>query len=279
MSTHALILCYHGVKDEVDSGLRPTTVADFRRQMRFLSQAYTPISLPQLVQHLQDAAPFPPRAVAVTLDDGYRDNYENAYPLLQEYRIPATIFLATRFLGTGEIPPWEKGRYTGPKPLMLSWPQVRRMSAGGISFGAHTLTHPFLTRIPRRQAQAEIHQSKDVIEQQIGKPVTLLAYPSGDFNADIAEMVQGTGYAAAVSIVPGSVRVHDDPYALKRNLIQLQSVCHRLFPLSYVAEMTGVVEQVRVGYYRMRRLWAPVGEGGPSARREKQGRGSSIFEV
>jgi len=232
--------------------------------MRYLSRAYTPVSLLQIAQHLQGGTPFPPRAVAVTFDDGYGDNYENAYPVVQEYRIPATIFLATQFIGTGEIPPWEKGCYTGDKPLMLSWQQVREMSAGGISFGAHTLTHPFLTRIPRQQARAEIDLSKDVIEQQIGKPVTLFAYPSGDFNADVIGMIKRAGYAAAVSILPGYIRGHDDVHALRRNLIQLQSVCHRLFPLSYMAEMTGVVEHMRMGYYRMRRLWVPLGERGPS---------------
>ena len=254
MPIKALIVFYHCVRDEADSGLRPTKVADFARQMRYLSQTYTPIPLQQMVQSIQDGTPLPPRAITVTFDDGYLDNYENAYPVLQEYRIPATVFLATDFIGTDVIPPWDRARYTGKKTLMLSWKQVREMSDGGISFGSHTLTHPLLTRIPRRQAQKEIRLSREIIEQQAGQAVTSFAYPSGDFNSDIKRIVQDAGYSAAVSTVPGSNRVHDDVHALKRNVIQLQSVCHRLFPLSYVAEITGVAERGRRGYHRIRRI-------------------------
>lgn len=248
----ALIICYHCVKDEVDSYLRPTKVADFARQMRYLSKAYNPISLDRLAQHIQDGTSPPPKAIVVTFDDGYQDNYENAYPVLKEYGIPATMFLTTGFIGTGAIPPWEKGHYMGEKALMLSWKQVREMSDGGISFGSHTLTHPFLTRIPRGQVEDEIRLSKDIVEQRIGKPVTTLAYPSGDFGSDTREIVKEAGYAAAVSTMPGYNSPHDDVYALRRNMIQLQSVFHRLFPLSYLAEITGVVGHMRGLYHKMR---------------------------
>jgi len=248
----ALVIFYHCVKDEANSYLRPTKVADFERQMRYLSKTYSPISLERVAQHVRDGTSLPPRAIAVTFDDGYRDNYENAYPVLREYSIPATVFLATGFIGTGEIPRWERGRYTGEKALMLSWKQVREMSDGGISFGSHTLTHPFLTRIPRKQVEQEIRLSKDVIEQQIGKPVTMFAYPSGDFNSDTEGIVSEAGYSAAVSTMPGYNSAHHDVYALRRNVIQLQSVCHRLFPLSYIAEVTGVVDHVRAFSHRVR---------------------------
>ncbi len=248
----ALIIFYHCVKDETNSYLRPTKVADFDHQMRYLSMAYHPISLESMVGHIQEGTPLPPRAIAVTFDDGYRDNYENAYPVLREYNVPATVFLTVDFIGTGELPRWEKGCYTAEKPLMLSWKQVREMSDGGIAFGSHTLTHPFLSRIPRQQAEKEIRLSKDMIEQQTGKPVRTLAYPSGDFNRDVKTMVQAAGYRAAASTAPGRNGAHDDVYALRRNVIQLQSVCHRLFPVSYVVEVTGVAEHMRMAYRRIR---------------------------
>ena len=250
----ALIICYHCIKDEMNSYLRPTKVADFERQMRYLSRAYHPISLEQIAQHIQDRIPLPPKAIAVTLDDGYRDNYENAYPILKNYHIPATVFLTTDFIGTGEIPRWEKGYYTDDKTLMLSWRQVREMSDGGIFFGSHTLTHPFLARIPRKQVEKEIHVSKNIIEQQIGKSVTTFAYPSGNFNSDVKAIVKEAGYSVAVSTVSGFNRVHGDVHALKRNIIQLQSVCHKLFPLSFIAEITGIMGHVRTFYYKIRRF-------------------------
>jgi len=252
--TKALIICYHCVKDEAFPHLRPAKVTDFENQMQYLSKVYNPISLERMAQYIQNCTSLPSKAIAVTFDDGYRDNYENAYPILKKYHIPATVFLTTGFIGTGEIPRWDKEYYTADKALMLSWEQVREMSDDGISFGAHTLTHPFLTRIPRKQAQREIRLSRDIIEQHIGRPVTTFAYPSGNFDSEIKELVKDAGYTAAVSTMPGYNTMREDVHALKRNVIQLQSVCHKLFPLSFLAEITGILGHVRYYYHRMNRL-------------------------
>jgi peptidoglycan/xylan/chitin deacetylase (PgdA/CDA1 family) len=254
MLIEALIICYHCIRDEANSYLRPTKVADFENQMRYLSTMYNPMSLETMAQHIQNGTSLPSRAIAVTFDDGYQDNYENAYPIVKKYNIPATLFLTTGFVGTGELPAWEKGHYTAGKALMLSWEQVREMSDSGIAFGSHTLTHPFLTRIPRKQVLKEIRLSKDIIEQQIGQPVTTFAYPSGDFDSDVKGVVKEAGYAAAVTTISGCNSAYDDVCALRRNVIQLQSFCHRLFPLSFLAEITGVVGHVRACYHRMNRL-------------------------
>jgi peptidoglycan/xylan/chitin deacetylase (PgdA/CDA1 family) len=250
----ALILCYHCVKDQGNPRLRPTKIADFEKQMQYLSKMCNPISLEKIAQHIQNGTSLPPKAVAVTFDDGYEDNYEYAYPILKKYNIPATFFLTTSFIGTGKIPGWDQGYYKAENTLMLSWEQVRQMSGDGFSFGSHTLTHPFLTRIPRKQAQKEIYLSKDIIEQRTGIPVTTFSYPSGKFDSDIKEMVKEAGYSAAVSTIPGYNRAHSDVHTLKRNVIQLQSVCHRLFPLSFVAEMTGSLGHLRAFYHKIKRL-------------------------
>jgi peptidoglycan/xylan/chitin deacetylase (PgdA/CDA1 family) len=173
---------------------------------------------------------------------------------MKKYTLPATFFLTTSFIGTGKIPGWDQGYYKAENTLMLSWEQVRQMSGDGFSFGSHTLTHPFLTRIPRKQAQKEIYLSKDIIEQRTGIPVTTFSYPSGKFDSDIKEMVKEAGYSAAVSTIPGYNRAHSDVHTLKRNVIQLQSVCHRLFPLSFVAEMTGSLGHLRAFYHKIKRL-------------------------
>ena len=253
--TKALIICYHCVKDEAFPHLRPAKVEDFENQMRYLSKVYNPISLARMSQHIQNGTSLPSKAIAVTFDDGYQDNYENAYPILTKYHIPATVFLTTGFIGTGEIPRWDKEYYKADKALMLSWEQVREMSDSGISFGSHTLTHPFLTRIPQKQAQREIYLSRNIIEQQIGKPVTTFAYPGGNFDSETKEIVKDAGYTAAVSTIPGHNTIHDDVHALRRNVIQLQSVFHRLFPLSFLAEITGLLGHARFYYHRMKRLW------------------------
>ena len=255
MLMKALIICYHCIKDEAWPHLRPTKVADFENQMQYLSKVYNPISLEKMAQHIQNGTSLPSKAIAVTFDDGYQDNYENAYPILKRYNIPATFFLTTSFIGTGEVPRWDKEHYTAEKTLMLSWEQVREMSDSGFSFGSHTLTHPLLTRIPLKQVQNEIHLSKDIIEQQIGKPVNSFSYPKGNFDSGIKGIVKEAGYSVAVSTIPGHNNVHDDVHVLKRNVIQLQSVCHLLFPLSFLAEITGVLGHVRAFYHRMKKPW------------------------
>jgi peptidoglycan/xylan/chitin deacetylase (PgdA/CDA1 family) len=85
-------------------------------------------------------------------------------------------------------------------------------------------------------------------------PITTFSYPSGNFDSDVKEIVKEAGYSAAVSTIPGYNSTHDDVHALKRNVIQLQSVCHRLFPFSFLAEMTGVLGHLRAFYHRMKRL-------------------------
>lgn len=307
----SLIICYHRISDDNNSYLRPTNVADFANQMQYLSKVYKPVSLEEIVQHIKNGTPLPSKSIAITFDDGYRDIYENAYPILRKYGIPATIFLTTGYVGTAEIPLWDKAFYApskakkrtpvpgildaehseppdrktmhmpaqmrnqldekdrsyavvdqpdarihnhAEKSLMLSWEEVREMSDNGILFGSHTLTHPFLTKISRKQVQKEIYISKQIIEQQIGKSVTTFAYPGGDFDPDIEEIVKEAGYSAAVSTVPGYNSVCDDVYALRRNIIQLQSVFHKFFPLSFIVEVTGVVGHVRRIYHEMRGL-------------------------
>lgn len=86
--------------------------------------------------------------------------------------------------------------------VTLSWDEVLKMSQNGISFGAHTVTHPILTRLPSEEAREEICNSKKNVEERLGKPCTLFAYPDGDFNAEIVELVRESGFTAAVTGSP-----------------------------------------------------------------------------
>lgn len=305
-----LIICYHSINADNYSSFRPTNVKDFEKQIQYLSKVYHPTSLEKIVRYIQDGTlpDLPSGSIAITFDDGYRDNYENAYPILKKYGIPATIFLTTGYIGTGEIPWWiqvyrilrqakkptlmptrlgdrktnapldqksiqafihtlkqfdEKERNRAiadfaadldvdndtEKNVMLSWEEVREMSENGISFGSHTLTHPLLTRLPSKQAQKEIHLSKEIIEQQVRKPVITFAYPSGNFDAHIERMVKDAGYSAAVSTIPGYNRSKTNIYALKRNTIFLSNRL-KFFPV-FMAEVTGVLAYLRKSYQRM----------------------------
>jgi len=104
-------------------------------------------------------------------------------------------------------------------PQMLTWEQVKEMSDNGITFGAHTLSHPVLTKIPLEDARKEIAESKRVLEEKIQKPVKYFAYPYGtetDFNEDIKNIVRDSGYTCALTFMDGYNNQNSDLFTLKR---------------------------------------------------------------
>jgi peptidoglycan/xylan/chitin deacetylase (PgdA/CDA1 family) len=129
----ALVLMYHRVAPDDMAGLDAwqrerslpgivVTPEVFDAQLAFLAKQYTPISIRQLTSHLESDAPLPPRSVVITFDDGWRDNYVYAYPLLRKHRIPATIFLATDYVGTSK-------RFW-PESLIASFATLARTRTG-----------------------------------------------------------------------------------------------------------------------------------------------------
>ena len=217
----ARILVYHSINHDP---LNPFSVSpgDFEAQVRLLSQKYNVISLQELVSRIQDGKEMPANAVAITLDDGFQDNYTFAYPILKKYNVPATIFVVVESLESkaavgSSLSGREPGRY-------LSWAQVREISQNGISFGSHSLTHPWLTQVPLAQARREIVQSKAQLEQFLGEPVHLFAYPGGrlcDFSQEIKEIVIESGYSGACVGLNGANGPDTDPYLLRRTKIEV----------------------------------------------------------
>jgi peptidoglycan/xylan/chitin deacetylase (PgdA/CDA1 family) len=109
--------------------------------------------------------------------------------------------------------------------LMMNWDQVKEMQKGGIEFGAHTVNHPILTRIPLEQVRKEVVESKSRIEEELGTPVPGFAYPNGqaaDLNEGIEKVVADSGIRAAFTLLngPGSqAEVKRNPYAIRRIFI------------------------------------------------------------
>jgi len=92
--------------------------------------------------------------------------------------------------------------FEGMGRLMLKWEEIREMSANGVSFGAHTVTHPIMTRISKEAAEEEMRTSKQRIEDLIGKPVTCFAYPfgkKGDCSSEVFGMAKELGFSCAVT--------------------------------------------------------------------------------
>ena len=217
----ARILVYHSVSDEP---LNPFSVppGDFEEHIRFLSQEFNVISLEELANCLDNGRDIPPDSVVITLDDGLRDNYVNAYPILKEYQVPATMFLIVDHLRPDPSEPAESA--DDGEPLFLSWAEVKEMSQNGIRFGSHTLSHRPLTSLPLAEARREIQESKRQLERRLEQPVNVFSYPLGrvqDFNQDIRNVVAESEYICACVGLNGTNGRDTDPYLLKRTKIEV----------------------------------------------------------
>jgi peptidoglycan/xylan/chitin deacetylase (PgdA/CDA1 family) len=198
------VLAYHAVCNRKVSANCVKT-EQFRDQMLHLVQAgYKTVSFEDLFRWEMGIRPMPEKPVIVTLDDGYANNFTNAFPILRQLNLKATVFLVSDWVG-------KKG--------FLTWEQVRYMGQYGIEFGAHTMTHPNLTKVDEKQLQEEVSGCKREIEKQLGKPVLAFAYPYGKFNPAVEETVRANGYAFAVSGISGYAEPMVESHHLKRVVI------------------------------------------------------------
>ena len=180
------------------------TPAALDAQMEYLAaEGYHPIRLSDLSDYLLNGKPLPPRPIALTFDDGYLDNYENALPVLEKYKFPATFFIITQFVDD-------------KKPGYMSWDQIEELAINGMEIGSHTLDHIDLHGKPRSVQTTEIAGSKAMIEARIGTPVTSFCYPSGRYDAQTISVLRSAGYLAATTEIQGVLQSSSDMYQLRR---------------------------------------------------------------
>ena len=199
-----VILMYHAVG--ADGEAPSWYVMPQRRlrwQMRWLRLCrYRIIPLSELVADLRSDRLPPGRAVVITFDDGYADNYHFAFPILRRRRIPATVFLVSQEMGGGAN--WTTEPAIAGRPLMTP-ALMGEMLDGGFEAGAHTRTHVSLTDVTDRQTrELEIAGSRHDLERSFDRPIQTFAYPFGDYDAGVAEIVQRAGFHAACCSRPGA---------------------------------------------------------------------------
>lgn len=164
------------------------SAADFDTQMAYLAaHGYTPVSVEQVADALNDGAPLPERPVAITFDDANQDNFDNAFPVLRKYHLFGTFFIVTRWVGA---------------PGHLTWDEIGVMQRAGMRFGAHSLTHPWLTKLRLADAGREIADSKADLGAHLGVPVRVFAYPYGGASLAVTRLVQEAGFVAALGTSP-----------------------------------------------------------------------------
>jgi peptidoglycan/xylan/chitin deacetylase (PgdA/CDA1 family) len=155
---------------------------------------------------------FPEKSFVINFDDGYETVYKEGFSILQDYGMSATVFLAVGENGSRKAEerlPSLEGR------SMLNWREIQEMKKWGIEFGAHTLTHPDLTRLPRDRMEMEICDSKKIIENTLSTPISCFAYPYGRYNDSVRELVQ-QHFVCASSDKLGFITPSSDLYALER---------------------------------------------------------------
>lgn len=214
--TRFIILMYHMIskplsKEEAKYACPPDL---FDRHMTKLRQSgFSPISLKLIDDHIKSGTEIPINSVIITLDDGFEDNYLNAFPILKKHNIPATIFLTTGQLGLTNT--WMTNR-DFPERSMLNWYQIQEMSQHDIEFGAHTINHPRLPELGNEAATNEITISKQTIENKLGMSCNFFAYPYGLFTTENRNQVERAGFSLACSTRSGFNSADHDPYVLHR---------------------------------------------------------------
>ena len=215
------ILMYHSISNYATSKFKQFTLSPklFAEHMAYLHQhRYTPMTVTQFVTaQSQTGAKLPERPVILTFDDGFADFYEEALPVLRRYGFAATLYVATGFVnGTSR---WLQHEGEANRP-MLTWDQLREISANGIECGGHSHNHPQLDTLSPAEASREIVQSKRLLENHLGQQVLSFAYPFGYHLASIRRQVQEAGYTSACAVKYAMNSERTNPFALARVMIK-----------------------------------------------------------
>ena len=149
----------------------------------------------------------------VTFDDGFRNVFERALPILQMRGLRAMQFIVAGLIGGEDA--WDRAIGEPPQALMDEG-MIREWLAAGHEIGSHTLTHPHLPALPREQARAEIVDSKRRLEDRFGVPIKHFCYPYGDQDEFVRETVAEAGYLSAPTVAFGTNLPGGDPRALNR---------------------------------------------------------------
>ena len=184
-----VIVLYH----HVDTSTPPSTSIspeDFRRHLEYLrDNDYQVMALDTMIDHLQSQTPLPERAVAITFDDGYASIYETAFPMLQQFDMPFTLFLSTDPINQ------RQNNY-------MTWDQVRELSDAGAVIANHMVYHPYMLEHEGQETddqwlarqRAELLTAEATITAETGQNHRFLAYPYGEFNAELKTMLAEEGF-------------------------------------------------------------------------------------
>lgn len=216
------ILMYHSISDDSEREVSPyyrtiTSPRRFAEHMHILrDQGWHGMSLREGVEAWNDKGRKATgvRPVVITFDDGFRDFYTSAVPVLSECGFTATMYLPAAFIGN------ERRRFKDRE--CMTWDEVRDAAGAGMEFGSHTVNHPKLVELPWGEIESELTGSKAAIEQELGENVPAFAYPfafpqaNRDFVERFSAALRTAGYSTCVTTEIGCAAAGDDLLRLKR---------------------------------------------------------------
>jgi len=196
------ILTYHSIDGNEQVTKLSVCPEGFARQMDyFYKHKYNVASLEEIVNLIKEKKRIPPKTISITFDDGLKNNFTCAYPILKKYNFPATIFVITNIIGTEGY---------------VSWDDIKEMDKNNITIGSHTNLHLWLPDLNDEKLKEELVNSKEILEKNLGKKIDFLAYPLGAHDERVKKFARDAGYKAACGTNPGFKKRWDDIYALKR---------------------------------------------------------------
>lgn len=190
------ILMYHYISippDDADKYRSDLSVSpdDFDEQMAYLANnGFETVDLYDLSLAIANKRELPPKPVIITLDDGYRDNYENAFPILQKYGLDATFFVVTDFIDDN-------------LDGYLTWDMVQEMSEAGMRIEPHSKTHADLSAREKEYIVYEVLGSMETITAHIGERPRFFCYPGGRYDDTTIEVVRELDFWGAVTTASG----------------------------------------------------------------------------
>jgi peptidoglycan/xylan/chitin deacetylase (PgdA/CDA1 family) len=211
MPDYLPIINFHSIDD--DGSTISFSPRQFQRGLsRLHERGFHTLTLLQALECLEHRKPFPEQSLIMTFDDGFQTVYDQAFPVLRRYGMTATVFLTVGTRPVSDISqrlPAHEGR------CMVSWREVIEMQREGIDFGAHTLTHPDLTKVAPDRWEEEIVGSQRMIADILGTDVPTFSYPHGRFNQRIHDIVR-RHFQCACSVELNVVTLRSDPHTLER---------------------------------------------------------------
>ena len=201
----SIVLTYHSIRDDQKRPDISVPTSMFRRQMAYLRKRFNVLPLHELLKNRARRAVMSKDELAITFDDGYKDNFLNAFAILREYKLPATIFLISAQIGKNDE--------------FLKPDEIKIMQANNVEFASHTAHHLVLAEVDSKTAEEEITSSKAELENILNDKVEFFAYPKGKkkhFNERTKALIEKAGYKAAFTTENGAINSKSDFFALNR---------------------------------------------------------------